>query len=533
MNAYLIGVIISLAVYLVVGAVAGRKVKGVNDYYVAGRRAPTILIAGSLVASFLSTGAFLGDTGEVYAGFFVPIVIVGVLQATGYLWGSSLFGRYIRRSEALTLPDYFAKRFQSDKIRKLAAIITIFAVSAYMLSAMQGISTLMAEITGLEYKWCVIIAWISFTLFTIYSGSMGVLLTDTIMFLVFLSAAFIAIPYVTSNAGGWFEAIHNLAASSTSPGIISWHSNLSYMYPTGGQNIAWAVTYGIVWMLVVMVSPWQTSRYLMAKNEHTVMRSAVWASMGVMLTTLLLYFMAVFVQSVNPDLVPSKSMIWAAMNMMPTIVGVVLLAGILAAGISSASTFLSLIGFSLTNDIFRTQTQKAGTDKKRLMISRIGMLIASLVILVIAYFNPPQIFVIMYFGGTVIASSWGAVAIASIWSKKLSKTGAFAGMLSGFLACAIVKIVSGVVDFEWPMYLDPFIIGVIVSIIAMVIGSKLRPISNEEIAERQGLFVVPEVEKGRSDCAHTIKTGYIYIAFGVILVIGLLVFWALPYTGVL
>ena len=82
---------------------------------------------------------------------------------------------------------------------------------------------------------------------------MGVLLTDTIMFLVFLSAAFIAIPYVTSNAGGWFEAIHNLAASSTSPGIISWHSNLSYMYPTGGQNIAWAVTYGIVWMLVVMV----------------------------------------------------------------------------------------------------------------------------------------------------------------------------------------------------------------------------------------------------------------------------------------
>ena len=82
------------------------------------------------------------------------------------------------------------------------------------------------------------------------------------------------------------------------------------------------------------------------------------------------------------------------------------------------------------------------------MISRIGMLIARLVILVIAYFNPPQIFVIMYFGGTVIASSWGAVAIASIWSKKLSKTGAFAGMLSGFLACAIVKIVSGVVGLR-------------------------------------------------------------------------------------
>ena len=83
MNIYLIGVMISMAIYIAVGTLAGRKVKNVDDYYVAGRRAPTILIVGSLVASFLSTGAFLGDTGEVYSGFFMPIVIVGVMQGTG------------------------------------------------------------------------------------------------------------------------------------------------------------------------------------------------------------------------------------------------------------------------------------------------------------------------------------------------------------------------------------------------------------------------------------------------------------------
>lgn len=532
MNVYLIGVIISLIIYLIVGAGAGTQVKGVNDYYVAGRKAPTILVVGSLVASFLSTGAFLGDTGEVYSGFFVPIIIIGVLQATGYLWGSSLFGRYIRRSEALTLPDYFAKRFQSNKMRKLSAIITIFAVSAYMLSAMQGISTLMTTITGLDYKWCVIIAWVSFTLFTIYSGSMGVLLTDTIMFLVFLSAAIVAVPFVTHNAGGWINAIHNLANSTTSPGIISWHSNLSYLYPTGMQNICWALIYGVVWMLVVMVSPWQTSRYLMAKNEHTVMRSAVWASIGVMITTILLYFMAAFVQLVNPNLVPSQSMIWAAMNMMPTIVGVVLLAGILAAGISSASTFLSLIGFSLTNDIFREKINSQNDDKAKLRISRIGMLLASLVVLVIAYFNPPQIFIIMYFGGTVIASSWGCVALASIWSKKLSKTGAFVGMLTGFITCVIVKIISGFTSFEWPIYLDPFIVGTIASCIAMVVGSIAIPVTGKEILERQKLFNIPKVECRVKDIKTTIRTGYIYILFGVMLFIVLMLAWALPYLGV-
>lgn len=530
MNVYLVGVIISLLVYILVGVVVGRKVKTVNDYYVAGRNAPTLLIVGSLVASFLSTGAFLGDTGEVYSGFFIPIVIVGVMQATGYLWGSCLFGRYVRRSGVLTVPEYFGKRFHSSRIRKLSALTTVVAVFAYMLSAIQGISTLMMKITDLPYNTCVIIAWVSFTVFTIYSGSMGVLITDTIMFLVFLCAAIIAVPFITENAGGWFTAIHNLANSETVPGIISWHANLDYMFSTGVENIAWAVVYGIVWALVVMVSPWQTSRYLMAKNENTVLRSATWASMGVMVTTILLYFGAAFVKSVNPDLVPSESMIWAAMNLMPTLVGVILLAGILAAGVSSASTFLSLIGFSLTNDLI---TGKSAPKKGRLMVSRIGMLIASLVILALAYFNPPQIFLIMYFGGTVIASSWGVVALCSVWSAKLSEYGAFFGMLSGFLVCVVFKTLDASGLISLPFWADSFILGVIASVIGMIIGSKKKPVTEQEKAERNNLFNTPKSERNVPALQKTLRQSYFYLVFGLIITIVFVVAWAMPYLHII
>ena len=51
-NIYLIGVIAAIIVFILVGVLAGRKVKNTNDYYVAGRRAPVILIVGSLIASF-------------------------------------------------------------------------------------------------------------------------------------------------------------------------------------------------------------------------------------------------------------------------------------------------------------------------------------------------------------------------------------------------------------------------------------------------------------------------------------------------
>lgn len=56
MNIYSIGILCSFVIFLLIGVFAGRRVKNVNDYYVSGRRAPTALIVGSLIASFLSTG---------------------------------------------------------------------------------------------------------------------------------------------------------------------------------------------------------------------------------------------------------------------------------------------------------------------------------------------------------------------------------------------------------------------------------------------------------------------------------------------
>lgn len=525
---YIIGVFVALAIYLVVGLVSSKKVKGLNDYYVAGRNAPTILIVGSLVASLISTGAFLGETGEVYSGYLIPQSIVGVLCSVGYLWGAVGFGKFLRRSAALTVSEYYGKRFQSNRMRKLAAITSLLAVLAYMLSAMQGITTLMSALTGLEYKLCVVIAWATFTFFTISAGSIGVLLTDTIMFLVFLAAAIIAMPYTVGAAGGWMDAIKALANSMDVPDIIAWHGNLDHGYAKELTNLAWGLVYGVVWAIVVSVSPWQTSRYLMAKSEHVVLRSSVWASIFVMMVQIMLYFTAAFINKVNPNLVATESVIWAAKNVMPAIIGVTLLAGILSAGVSSASTFLSLIGFALTNDLM---PKKDMSEKKRLRVSRIGMLISSIVILVIAYFNPPQIYLIMYFGSSVIAAAWGVVSFGSVWSKKLSENGAFWSMLLGFAVCTVARIVSAFYPGKWPLILEPFVLGLIASLIGAVVGTKLRPASEAEKAEREALFVIPESELDPKEMKKTKRTGVYYLLFAVAVFAFFWFMWAVPYLN--
>ena len=98
MNIYFIGMCISLAVYIVIGAIVSRKIKSVEDYYVAGRRAPMVLIAGSLIASYTSTGMFMGDASQSYMGNFTSILLFAGMQSAGYIIGSVFFGRYLRRS---------------------------------------------------------------------------------------------------------------------------------------------------------------------------------------------------------------------------------------------------------------------------------------------------------------------------------------------------------------------------------------------------------------------------------------------------
>jgi len=527
-NIYLAGMLVTMAAYIVIGAFISRKVKTANDFYVAGRNTPAYLITGSLVASFIGVGLFMGDVGEAYSGFFAPIIVAVGILSVGYIAGSVFFGRFLRRSNADTIPQFFGKRFDSKAVQNLATITSIFIMLVYSLSCIQGIGTLMSVVTGLKYNICIVLAVIAFTSITAFSGAKGVLVTDTIMFAVFSFATVVGAVFVASEAGGWITTVKQMANYSAIPNILSGSGNLDYFYPTGTENMIWAVGYGIAWMAVLMVAPWQSSRYLMAKNEHAVIRSSIVASGCVFIIEFLMCMAGVFVNKLNPDMDnPSHALIWASMNVMPVILGVIVLAGILASGISSATTFLSLIGSNITNDIFKIKE-----ERKQLLIGRIVILITGLIICLLCIINPPQIFWITYLGATIVACSWLPVAIASIWSRRITKTGAFWGMLNGFVVSSVMKIYTAMNNISLPIYLDSFFIGIIVSIISLIIGSALTHVTEKEKKERDLLFVMPESEQDSKEIKKTKIMIILSVPMGICITLILLIFWVIPYlTG--
>src|SRR5699024_12433810 len=115
-------------------------------------------------------------------------------------------------------------------------------------------------------------------------------------------------------------------------------------------------------------------------------------------------------------------------------IGVIAVSVILAAALSSSSTFLQLIVNSISKDLF--QSSKI-SDTKLLKISRYVMIAVSAVTLSLALWQPPAIFWISIFAATLFAASWGPAAFASILWKRVTKTGAFWSITVGSIGVAV------------------------------------------------------------------------------------------------
>ena len=530
MDIYALGIAISVVIFIAVGIYAGRSVKKLDDYFVAGRRAPTLLIVGTLVASVFSTSLFLGEAGFTYDGQLGPYILMPGIAVIGYVYGAIFFGTFLRRSRAHTVADFFGQRFNSHRVQQAAGVTIIVGLGGYLLVVTQGAAILLTELTGLGYFQGIILAWLSYTLFTLYSGSKGVILTDTLMFLLFCVATVFFVFYIVDGMGGISQAIEDLTQVESKPNIAAWHGTVGSgtEWPTAKDYLIWSLIMDMSWGFVYAVGPWQSSRHLMARDEHVVVRAAVYACFAVALMQVLVYGIGGLINLANPGISPSETvMIWAAKNLVPSFLGAMLLAGIMAAALSSASTFLSLIGFSVSNDIV--------VHKKQLTVnaSRIAMLITGLVVLVLCFIFPPNVFWLMLFIGTVFASSWGPVGFMSIWSKTITADGAFWGIVTGFFGNVIPALFDYIGFISLPSYLNPALIGASISLITIMYISKRGTVSAQEAQYREDLHRTPVVDCDLQKTKITMLAPAALVLYGCLMPLLLIRYYVTPYqTGV-
>jgi Na+/proline symporter len=531
LDIYTTTIAISIVIYIAIGNYAGRGIKKLDDYYVAGRRAPTLIIVGTLVASVMSSTMFLGDAGFAYAGQAGPYVLFPQAATVGYVLGAIFFGRFLRRSRASTVAEFFGRRFNSSRVQALAGITIILALGGYLLAVTQGAAILLSQLTELGYVQSLIVAWLSYTIFTMYSGSRGVILTDTLMFILFTVASFGAAVFLVNDLGGITDVIGKLAVLDDKVDLMSWHGIIGpgTEWPTAVDFLIWMIVIDVSWALVYAVSPWQSSRHLMAKNEHVVLRASCLACLAVALLQVMVYGLGGVINLAKTDIVPPESAtIFASLNLFPEFLGALMLAGIMAAVLSSASTFLSLVGFSASNDI---GIHKSDDEMKTLRFSRIMMLVIGTVALAAALVFPPNIFWLTTFIATIFASSWGPVGLISIWSSRITESAAFWGMLSGLAFNIVPKFFEFIGMIQFPSYLNPVLIGGAVSLIVTITISYRTTVSTEESSYLRKLHVTPADEIDVQKTRTSLWAPAILVLNGLIMPYLLITYYVRPYQA--
>ncbi|MCY4566510.1 MAG: hypothetical protein OXE40_18735, partial [Gammaproteobacteria bacterium] len=123
--------ILAYAGMLVVHARSGlRGTHGTSDYFVGGRRFGGVAIGVSFYATFASTNSYLGHAGQGYeygAPFLIMAVLLVVFGWISWRFVAPRLRRFVADWDSVTVPDFLAVRFASERVRRAAAAVIVFS----------------------------------------------------------------------------------------------------------------------------------------------------------------------------------------------------------------------------------------------------------------------------------------------------------------------------------------------------------------------------------------------------------------------
>ena len=207
------------------------------------------------------------------------------------------------------------------------------------------------------------------------------------------------------------------------------------------------------------------------------------------------------------------------MNLVPTLLGALLLVGIVAAALSSASTFLSLVGFSISNDIINREADLT------LGFTRKVTFFTGIVVLPLSFIFSSKCILADDFIGTVFASSWGAVGFMSIWSSRITSSAAFWGITNGFVFNVIPAWLEYLNYITLPSYASPVIIGGLVSLVTIILVSSYTKVTGEEAEYRSRLHQTPGIDCDLRKTRITLFAPGMLIAYGFVMPVLLIMYY--------
>lgn len=469
-----IGFGVYLVILLVCGLTASTLMKRLDDFLLAGRRLGPYSAAISERASGESAWFLLGLPGAAYAvGFIEFWSVIGI--ALGIFTSWSLIAVPLRRQTAkfgaLTLPDYFETRFADSPfalrrtLRILSMLIIIFFYTGYVAAQFVGGGKILNATFGIDPTWGIVIGAAVVMLYTMLGGFLAVVWTDVVQGIMMAGVALLLPIVGIIKLGGPGALVDGLAPAGGD--FLSMNAG-----KTGAAFVFGVMLGSLSWGFGYLGQPHLLSRYMALKSAVEAKRGTLIA----MVWTLIAYWGAPLIGIVALAMLgqgisdPETVMPLLARELMPGWIAGLMIAGAVAAMMSTADSQLIVVTSSLVEDIYVKLFRPNASPGRLVFLSRVATFLASGAALLLATGNEELIFDMVAYAWAGLGSSFGPPLVLALRWKRITAWGVLAGMLSGTLSNVLWKNVS-VLNEGLDLKLATFVISLIFTIVVSLLTS--------------------------------------------------------------
>ncbi|MBO4377244.1 MAG: sodium/proline symporter [Lachnospiraceae bacterium] len=489
MNTISFCIMVTIAVYLLmmlaIGFIYSKDNSDSTDFYLGGRKMGPLVTAMSAEASDMSSWLLMGIPGLAYfSGICEPfwtILGLGVGTYLNWLLVSKKLRRYSSNIDAYTIPQFFSKRFHDEKnhLSAIAALVIIIFFVPYTASGFAACGKLFHSLFGVNYVVAMVASALIITGYTIMGGFKAVSTTDFIQSAVMTVALVVVLGFAINVAGGWNAVMDNAKAL---PGHISlslYHDVATNSGVSYGGVIAIIST--LAWGLGYFGMPHILLRFMAIENEKKLTLSrrvaTVWVFIAMGLAAVIgLAGLAVtstgkieFLDTASSaeTIIVKLSDLISQHGIFAAIVAGLILAGILAATMSTADSQMLAAASSVSENIMGEFFKVKMDEKKKILVARIAIVGIAALGVILALDPDSSVFRIVSFAWAGFGGAFGPVMLLALFWKRTTKQGALAGMIGGGAMVFIWKFLIKPLGGAFSIYelLPAFIVSLILTVV--------------------------------------------------------------------
>jgi len=398
---YLVVLMVYMVALVLIGLLSSRRLGGLEDFYIGGRKVGPWVTAVSFVAAYFSAVLIIGGGafGYTYGMATIWIGAINVLLGCTLCWivlGPRI-RKYTKRLGTMTIPDFLGESYGSNAVRLFASVVIFIFLIIYNVSILKGMGHIFEIVVGMSYIHAVILSAIVILFYVAIGGYLAVVWTGFFQGWVMIFGLLLLTFASVWQAGGLSRVHFSLRAIDpglvSTPGVWGWAGLISF---------ALIVSFGVWGMPQLVV------RFYSIKSVEVLKIGTLIVTLGGCIA-LLPYFNGAISRTVLPQLPnPDLAIPTLTKMVLSPLGGAVFLSAVVAAGMSTFASVLIIASSSVVRDFVQKGLGKELSPGRAMTYNRLLSVIVGLASLLIAL-RPPSLILVL------CAFSWAAIASTCLW----------------------------------------------------------------------------------------------------------------------